>query len=74
MSETTSGGRRTIGRALRDRFGFSLIQAPLRQHVTPWAEEPELPGPRRELVAAGNGPAPEWNSRPIVEQLELHRA
>ncbi|MEU7783917.1 hypothetical protein [Amycolatopsis sp. NPDC049159] len=35
-------GRRGIGDELRDRFGFSLIQAPLRKTTT-WAADQDLP-------------------------------
>jgi hypothetical protein len=35
-------GRRGIGNELRNRFGFSLIQAPLRKTTT-WATDQELP-------------------------------
>ena len=35
-------GRRGIGDELRNRFGFSLIQAPLRKTTT-WAADQDLP-------------------------------
>ncbi len=35
-------GRRGIGNELRNRFGFSLIQAPLRKTTT-WATDQDLP-------------------------------
>lgn len=35
-------GRRGIGNELRNRFGFSLIQAPLRKTTT-WAADQDLP-------------------------------
>jgi hypothetical protein len=35
-------GRRGIGDELRNRFGFSLIQAPLRKTTT-WATDQDLP-------------------------------
>ncbi|MFI5583823.1 hypothetical protein ACIA5G_02225 [Amycolatopsis sp. NPDC051758] len=35
-------GRQGIGNELRNRFGFSLIQAPLRKTTT-WATDQELP-------------------------------
>jgi hypothetical protein len=35
-------GRRGIGTELRNRFGFSLIQAPLRKTTT-WATDQDLP-------------------------------
>ena len=38
-------GRRGIGNELRNRFGFSLIQAPLRKTTT-WATDQDLPQQR----------------------------
>jgi hypothetical protein len=38
-------GRRGIGNELRNRFGFSLIQAPLRKTTT-WATDQDLPRQR----------------------------
>jgi hypothetical protein len=38
-------GRRGIGNELRNRFGFSLIQAPLRKTTT-WATDQDLPHQR----------------------------
>ncbi|MDQ7805805.1 hypothetical protein Q5425_18830 [Amycolatopsis sp. A133] len=35
-------GRKGIGNELRNRFGFSLIQAPLRKTTT-WATDQDLP-------------------------------
>jgi hypothetical protein len=35
-------GRRGIGNELRNRFGFSLIQAPLRKTTT-WATDQDFP-------------------------------
>jgi hypothetical protein len=35
-------GRRGIGNELRNRFGFSLIQAPLRKTTT-WATDLDVP-------------------------------
>ncbi len=43
--EETARGRRGIGHELRSRFGFSLIQAPLRKPAT-WETDADLPEQR----------------------------
>lgn len=57
--------RRNIGLELRQRFGFSLIQAPLRKQP-PWNSEIDLPEQRavrqRDLIRTG---------RPLESQFEL---
>ncbi len=55
---------RNIGLELRQRFGFSLIQAPLRKQP-PWNSEVDLPEQRtarRDLIRA---------TRPLEGQFEL---
>ncbi|UMP02426.1 hypothetical protein [Amycolatopsis sp. EV170708-02-1] len=52
---------RTIGLELRQRFGFSLIQAPLRKQP-PWNSEIDSPGAHRDLIRTG---------RPLEGQFEL---
>ncbi|WP_081975692.1 hypothetical protein [Amycolatopsis sp. MJM2582] len=51
----------TIGLELRRRFGFSLIQAPLRKQP-PWNSEVDSPGAHRDLIRTG---------RPLEGQFEL---
>ncbi|WP_410656822.1 hypothetical protein [Amycolatopsis sp. lyj-112] len=57
--------RRNIGLELRQRFGFSLIQAPLRKQP-PWNSEVDFPEQRtlrqRDLIRTG---------RPFEGQFEL---
>jgi hypothetical protein len=61
--------RQSVGRALRSRFGFSLIQAPLRT-LSPFfagsefevAEQRYQPAPR---------PVPDRPARPLDEELGL---
>ena len=43
--EEHTRGRRGIGHELRSRFGFSLIQAPLRKTAT-WATDLDVPEQR----------------------------
>jgi hypothetical protein len=43
--EEETRGRRGIGHELRSRFGFSLIQAPLRKPIT-WATDLDVPEQR----------------------------
>ncbi|MEV6908870.1 hypothetical protein [Amycolatopsis sp. NPDC051071] len=60
----TSAKHRTIGLELRQRFGFSLIQAPLRKQP-PWNSEIDFPGRRgghRDLIRTG---------RPLEGQFDL---
>ncbi|EME60257.1 hypothetical protein H074_14562 [Amycolatopsis decaplanina DSM 44594] len=52
---------RNIGLELRQRFGFSLIQAPLRKQP-PWNSEVDSPGAHRDLIRTG---------RPLEGQFEL---
>ncbi|QRP45584.1 hypothetical protein [Amycolatopsis sp. FDAARGOS 1241] len=55
-------GRRTINHELRHRFGFSLIQAPLRKPIT-WDTDVDLPAPRQpDLVRA---------ARPLETRVDL---
>ncbi|WP_409489994.1 hypothetical protein [Amycolatopsis sp. cmx-11-12] len=59
-----SAKHRNIGLELRQRFGFSLIQAPLRKQP-PWNSEIDFPGQRgahRDLIRTG---------RPFEGQFEL---
>ncbi len=56
----TSAKHRNIGLELRQRFGFSLIQAPLRKQP-PWNSEVDFPG-HRDLIRTG---------RPFEGQFEL---
>lgn len=60
-----SAKRRNIGLELRHRFGFSLIQAPLRKQP-PWNSEIDLPEQRtirqRDLIRTG---------RPLESKFEL---
>ncbi|WP_199754865.1 hypothetical protein [Amycolatopsis sp. WAC 04197] len=51
----------TIGLELRRRFGFSLIQAPLRKQP-PWNSEVDSPSAHRDLIRTG---------RPLEGQFEL---
>ena len=55
-------GRRGIGNELRNRFGFSLIQAPLRKTTT-WATDQDLP-----LQRHSDGVRP---SRPLEAAIDL---
>ncbi|WP_414641928.1 hypothetical protein [Amycolatopsis sp.] len=56
-------GRRGIGHELRDRFGFSLIQAPLRKTTT-WATDQDLP--LRRYSSDGVRP-----TRPLEASIDL---
>jgi hypothetical protein len=39
-------GRRSFGSALRSRFGFSLLQAPLLKPASVWVEDLDVPTQR----------------------------
>jgi hypothetical protein len=58
-------GRRGIGNELRNRFGFSLIQAPLRKTAT-WATDLDLPEPRAARRSDGFN-----TSRPLETAIDL---
>jgi hypothetical protein len=64
----TPAVRQSIGRALRNRFGFSLIQAPLRK-LSPFAvSDFEVPEQR---YRPARRPVPARPSRPLDEELGL---
>lgn len=60
--------RQSVGRALRRRFGFSLIHAPLLRSGTRWIEELDVPQMRREVVRE---PVRARSTRPLEERLEV---
>ncbi|MFD9893934.1 hypothetical protein ACFWY9_31690 [Amycolatopsis sp. NPDC059027] len=62
--EHTHTGRRAIAHELRNRFGFSLIQAPLRKQPT-LSTELDLPEPR----APRHDPI--RTTRPLETQIDL---
>jgi hypothetical protein len=64
--ETTT--RRSLSQALRSRFGFNLIQAPLRKHTAIWVGDFEVPETRFEPAPH---PVPARSRRPLDEHLEL---
>jgi hypothetical protein len=60
--------RPSVGRTLRNRFGFSLIQAPLRKLSPFWVTDFEAPEQRYEPARQ---PAPARSVRPLEEDLGL---
>lgn len=63
--EEQTRGRRGIGHELRSRFGFSLIQAPLRKPVT-WATDTDLPEQRTTRHSDGVR-----TTRPLETTIDL---
>ena len=67
----TSVKRRNIGLELRQRFGFSLIQAPLRKQP-PWNSEvdfPEQRGTHRDLIRSGRPLEGHFEISPLIGHL-----
>jgi hypothetical protein len=64
----TAAARQSVGRTLRNRFGFSLIQAPLRKLSPFWVTDLDAPEQRYEPVRQ---PTPAHPTRPIEGDLEL---
>jgi hypothetical protein len=62
------GERSSLGSALRSRFGFSLIQAPLFHRTIPWTEELDVPEQRTEIRSEPMKATP---ARLLEEELEL---
>ncbi|KZB82559.1 hypothetical protein [Amycolatopsis regifaucium] len=65
-----SGKRRDIGLELRQRFGFSLIQAPLRRQP-PWNSEVDFPGRRghRDMIRTGRPLEGRFELSPLIGHL-----
>ena len=71
QDEDTCGAptvRLSVGRTLRNRFGFSLIQAPLRKLSPFWVTDSEVPEQRYEPARQ---PTPARSARPLEEDLGL---
>ncbi|QYN24642.1 hypothetical protein [Amycolatopsis sp. DSM 110486] len=67
-------GRRGINHELRSRFGFSLIQAPLRSPVT-WDTDLDVPAPRQpDLVRATRPLEARVDLAPLIHGLGPSRA
>jgi hypothetical protein len=49
-------GRRSFSSALRSRFGFSLLQAPLLKPASVWFEELDVPMQRSQPVSEPAAP------------------
>ncbi|WP_414936140.1 hypothetical protein [Amycolatopsis sp. cmx-11-51] len=66
-----SAKHRNIGLELRQRFGFSLIQAPLRKQP-PWNSEVDFPGRRgahRDLIRTGRPFEGQFEISPLIGHL-----
>ncbi|WP_026467263.1 hypothetical protein [Amycolatopsis alba] len=66
-----SAKRRNIGLELRQRFGFSLIQAPLRKQP-PWNSEVDFPvrlGMNRDLIRTGRPLEGHFELTPLIGNL-----
>ncbi|MEU3623548.1 hypothetical protein BS329_27950 [Amycolatopsis coloradensis] len=66
-----SAKHRNIGLELRRRFGFSLIQAPLRKQP-PWNSEVDFPGQRgahRDLIRTGRPFEGQFEPSPLIGHL-----
>lgn len=68
----TRAKHRNIGLELRRRFGFSLIQAPLRRQP-PWNSEVDFPEQRtirqRDLIRTGRPLDGQFELKPMIGHL-----